>query len=216
MTQNSKTPLRLLIVEDLAAVAEAFAEALVERGKFEIVGVALNGTEALELVKKHKPDLVLIDTYLELGKADSIKTLVTIKEYRSETRVLFLSQFTQPIVQDELKFAGADGYLSKGRRLDELVMAIKMVSRGKKIFDIDDDAQIVMPDDQLSERERQIMVGICRGQSNREIGDSLGITEATVRTTITVIFAKLQCKNRNLAVSKARKLGYLPPHEGCE
>lgn len=216
MTQNNAPPLRLLIVEDRAAIAEALAEALVKRDKFQIVGVALNGTEALDLVKKHKPTLVLIDTYLKLGKADSIRALVAIKQYRPETRVLFLSQFAQPIVQNEIMAAGADGYLSKDRRLDELVMAIKMVSRGKKIIDIDDGAQIVSPSDQLNERERQIIVGICRGQSNREIGDSLDIAEATVRNSITIILGKLQCTNRNLAVTKARKLGYLPPHGGCE
>jgi DNA-binding NarL/FixJ family response regulator len=214
MSQNDEVPLRLLIVEDQVVMAEALAEALVKRAKFQIVGIATNGAKALELVKQHQPDLVLIDTYLESGKADdSIQTLIAIKQYKPGTRVLFLSQFIQPMVQDEIMAAGADGYLSKGNRLDELVMAIKMVFRGKKIKD---EPQIVSPGDQLSERERQIIVGICRGLSNREIGDSLGIAVATVRNSITAILAKLQCNNRIQAVAKARELGYLPPYEGCE
>lgn len=217
MVENSGSPLRLLIVENQAAVAEALAAALAQqRYNFQIVGVALDETEACKLVREHHPDLVLIDTYLKQGKAESIRALGAIKQYRPETKVIFLSEFAQPLVQNEIMAAGADGYLSKDRRITELVDAIEIVIRGKKTVDIDDDAEFLSPDDQLTEREQQIMIGICHGRSNREIGDRLGISEAAVRNTLTTIFAKLRCNNRNLAVNRARKLGYLPPHSRCE
>jgi two-component system, NarL family, response regulator DesR len=216
MAQNNDPPIRLLIVENQTTLADALAAALVQRGNIHIVGVTPAGIEAVDLVKKLQPDMVLLDTYLKSGKMESIKALEAIKQYRPETRVLFLSEFAQPIVQNEVMAAGADGYITKDRGLDEIVMAIKMVFRGKKIVDFDSDAQVVLPGDQLSEREQQILAGICRGQSNREIGNRLQVSEATVRNTITVILAKLQCTNRLQAVARARMLGYLPPYEGCD
>lgn len=216
MAHNNDPPIRLLIVENQTALADALAAALVQRGNIHIVGITPDGTEAVDLVKKLQPDMVLLDTYLKTGKTESIKALKTIKQHRPETQVLFLSEFGQPIVQNEVMAAGADGYITKDRGLDEITMAIKMVFRGKKIIDLDSHTQVVLPDDQLSERERDIVVGICRGQSNREISNCLKISEATVRNSITIILAKLQCNNRLQAVAKARELGYLPPHNGCE
>jgi DNA-binding NarL/FixJ family response regulator len=216
MAQNNDPPIRLLIVENQTALADALAAALVQRGNIHIVGVTPDGPEAVDLVKKLQPDMVLLDTYLKSGKTESLDALEAIKQYRPKTRVLFLSEFPQPIVQNEVMAAGADGYITKDRGLDEIIMAIKMVFRGKKIVDLDSDAQVVLPGDQLSERERDIVIGICRGQSNREIGNSLQMSEATVRNNITVILAKLQCNNRLQAVARARALGYLPPYDGCE
>jgi DNA-binding NarL/FixJ family response regulator len=190
----------------------------------EIVGNAQNGNDAYELAKQYKPDVLLMD--VNLPNIDGLEVLRKISENMPEVKVLLL---TIDEIEDQLFEAlrlGAKGYLLKNLLPNELLTFIHMVHRGESIISgpivrkIVDFITIHQPSelksvrtlkktDILTKREKEILMHVIKGHTNREIAISLYISENTVKNHLRNIMEKLQMNNRVQAATFALQEGWL-------
>lgn len=181
---------------------------------FKVVGEAENGIEAIKLVKELKPDVVIMD--LNMPQMDGIEATKIIHRENSQTKVMILTSFSdQEHVIPALE-AGASGYQLKESDPEKLADTILALANGVKILDEKvtnqllnhlqnkNRAAIVEP---LTPREKEVLIEIAKGKSNKEIAASLFITEKTVKTHVSNLLAKLQLQDRTQAALYAIKHG---------
>jgi DNA-binding NarL/FixJ family response regulator len=169
----------------------------------QLVAQATNGVEAVELVKKHLPDILLLD--LRMPGKDGLEVIAQIQSLQLQTRVIVLTTFeSEQDIHQALK-AGARGYLLKDTPRPELLDAIRRVHRGETSIPPSIGQKLVekMNRPELTERELEILKLIAEGRSNKEIGDHLGITEGTVKTHVKSVLSKLKAPGRTAAVKEA-------------
>lgn len=196
--------IRLLIVDDHPVVRRGLRAVFEAEPDLEVVGEAASGAEALELAVL--ADVVLLDLRLGSGLSG-----VEVLE-RLTQRVLVLTTYdTDGDILAAVE-AGAAGYLLKDAPTDELLGAIRAVARGEIVLAPPVAARLVhrMRAPGLSAREVELVALVARGHSNRQIARDLFISEATVKSHLVHIFAKLDVDNRTAAVSAARERGLLP------
>ncbi len=216
--------IRLLIADDHLLVRQGLRAILESEPDLEVVGEASDGHQALELAQELLPDVVLTD--IKMGDWDGVTATRRIRAAVPSTRVIVLTNYDE----DELVFsairAGASGYLLKEVQGDQLVNAVRTVAQGYSLvypsvakrvldeFSRREPPAAVAPSDadelllaELTARERQILRLIAHGRANKDIGASLGITERTVKTHVSNIFAKLQLSDRTQAAIFAHKRG---------
>lgn len=200
---------RVLLVDDEALLRVAFSLLLRTQPGLEPVGEATNGAEAVRLAAELRPDVVLMD--VRMPGMDGIAATARIVRERPETRVLLLTTFDL----DEYAFAGlragASGFLLKNALPDELLAAIRDVAAGDAVVSPRVTRRLLetfghhLPAtgegsaarvDRLSEREQEVLVRVARGQSNTEIAASLHVAEATVKTHVSRVLAKLELRDR--------------------
>lgn len=224
----TKTPpperIRLLIADDHLLVRQGLRAILETEADIEVIGEASDGHQALEAAQDLLPDVVLMD--IKMGDWDGVTATRRIRSAVPSTRVIVLTNYDE----DELVFsairAGASGYLLKEVQGDQLVNAVRTVAQGyslvypsvaKRVLDefarqepkpgvvVPDAGELAVAD--LTARERQILRLIAHGRANKDIGATLGITERTVKTHVSNIFAKLQLSDRTQAAIFAHKKG---------
>lgn len=209
-------PIRVLIADDHHVVRRGLLFFLKTQKDIEIVGEATNGKEAVELVDKLQPDVVLMD--LVMPEMDGIEATRLIKEKHTNIHILILTSFSDqdhviPAIQ-----AGATGYQLKDIEPDELVKAIKAVHEGDSQLHpkvtthvmthlLKGDKKETNLLDELTRRETEVLAEIAKGKSNKEIAASLVITEKTVKTHVSNILAKLELADRTQAALYAVKHG---------
>jgi NarL family two-component system response regulator LiaR len=217
----------VLIVDDHAMVRQGLQTFLTLSEGIEVVGEAANGLEAVEQVRQHRPDVVLMD--LVMPELDGIEATRRIRALSPETQVLALTSFIEDAKVFPAIEAGALGYLLKDVSPDDLVQAIKAAHRGeaqlhpevtKKLM-----GQVVakarQPDpapakpikpgsEELTERELEVLRLIATGLSNREIAQTLTIAEKTVKTHVSNILSKLHLADRTQAAIYALQEGLGP------
>lgn len=213
------TAIRLLIVDDHPVVRDGIRGMLAGEPDLDVVGEASDGTDALALVHTLRPDVVLMDLRMpRLGGAAAIREL---EERGSTAKVLVLTTYdTDRDVVPALE-AGATGYLLKDAPRDELVRAIRAAARGESVLAPSVASRLVRqlrsPDpDGLSERELEVLRLIARGETNAGAAARLFISEATVKTHLLHIYAKLGVSERAAAVATAYERGLLVPREPTE
>lgn len=215
MINQAKKPIRVIIADDHAIVRRGIAALLATEAGITVVGEAQNGREAIMLVKKLEPDVVLMDMVMpEVGGLEAIRQIV---ENQPEIRILVLTSFASVEMILPAIRAGALGYLLKDSSPEELVSAIQQVHCGnstlhpavaRKLLD-----QISQPEqsheaiEALTDREIAVLRLIAQGQSNREIANELTISEATVRTHVSHVLAKLELSSRTQAALYALRKG---------
>ena len=210
--QSTRTPesvLRLLLVDDHAVMPSGLANMLSARAEFEVVAEAGNGREAIELHKKHKPDLTLLDVVMpDIG---GIECLRLIKESAPESLVLMLSSSELEHDIFQAMEGGADGYITKTASPAELVQSIFAVASGESY--ISDEISRRLSDysnaPQLSPRELEVIHLLRHGMSNAKIGEELGITPRTAKAHVASILLKLGAKDRTEAVAHGFEQGLL-------
>jgi DNA-binding NarL/FixJ family response regulator len=182
--------IKVLLVDDHPVVRKGLHSCLANRDNLKIVGEASNGTEALQKVKELDPDVVLMD--INMPGMDGLEVTETLRKDSPRTRVLVLSVHdTREYVMRIVK-AGARGYVLKDTPPEELVQAIETVNAGEAYFS-PSVARIALnqyvaesdsnsPLTRLSEREREVLVQIAEGKSNKEIASQLNIGVRTVET----------------------------------
>jgi len=209
------TPIRILIADDHAIVRKGIRALLAAKRDMQVVGEAKDGSEAVAQAKTLRPDVVLMDLMMP-GK-DGIQATREICAELPGTRVLVLTSFTA----DEQVFpaikAGALGYLLKDSGPQELVQAIRQVTRGEPSLDPSIARKVLAelsgPPPQpaaptlLTEREVEILRLVAQGLANKEIAGKLTITEETVHTHVGKILAKLHLASRTQAALYALKEG---------
>jgi NarL family two-component system response regulator LiaR len=178
------------------------------------VGEAKNGREAVATAKKLQPDVILMD--LVMPELDGLEATRRILASQPEVRVLVLTSFTGDDKVFPAIRAGAQGYLLKDSSPQELIQAIHQVYRGESSLDPSVARRVLQEfsqpssrseTDLLTERESEVLQLVAQGCSNREISEELGISNATVRSHMSSILAKLKLSSRTQAAIYALREG---------
>jgi DNA-binding NarL/FixJ family response regulator len=217
MTKERRTMIRVLICDDQDVVREGLSAILRTTPGIEVMGVAEDGALAVELVEKHKPDLVLMD--LNMPGMNGIQATRIIHEKFPGVRVLALTTYdADEWVFDAIR-AGAAGYLLKDTPRGNLVKAIEGTAAGQTFVDptvagklfthiadrtVSQDTTIAA---ELNPREREVLRMLANGRSNSEIASQLFLSEGTVRNYVSGIFTKLGVTDRTQAAIIALRHG---------
>jgi len=214
------TRVRLVIVDDQALFREGLRTLLSTRAEVDVVGEAATGEEALGVIERLRPSVVLMD--LQMPVMDGIQATAKLRERRPEISVLALTTFDDDASLFGALRAGAAGYLLKDVSSDTLVGAIIAAARGESFLQSTVTGRVVeafarlmesggaraealvLP---LSPREREILGLLGTGASNKEIADRLCLAEGTVKNHVTSILTKLDVRDRTQAALRARQLG---------
>ncbi len=208
--------IKVLITEDKRLIGEGFKFIIESDEEIKVVGLALNGYEALELCKIHKPDLVLMD--LKMPCCDGIEGTKLIKSFSANIKVLVLTTFDDDEMVSEALKNGADGYILKDINAEKLISTIKGTAKGLNVIDENVYQNIVnkfnQPDNQkpehaLTDREIRLIELVVYGKSNKEIAAKLAITEGRVKNIITNILSKLGLSDRTSLAVYAVKNKYI-------
>ncbi len=215
--------IRILLAEDHKVVREGTRRLLESQEDFEVVGEASDGIEAVELAKKYKPEIIIMD--VSMPRLNGIEATKQIKAIYPNIAILVLTGYDDDEYVFALLEAGAAGYLLKEASGEELIEAIRQVMAGepvlhpkimKKVLNrlrspVEEQAQV--PGEVLSDREMEVLRLAAKGMSNMEIADSLTLSVRTVQTHLRSIFNKLGVGSRSEAIVYGLKKGWLTLEE---
>ena len=210
-------PIRVLIVDDHPVVRDGLRGMLAGDPDLEVVGEASDGADALARIGTSRPDVILMD--LRMPGMGGVAAIRALAERGNRARVLVLTTYdTDSDVVPALE-AGATGYLLKDSPRGELVRAIRAAARGEAVLAPSVASMLVSQlrapgQDALSERELEVLTLIAQGETNRGAAARLFISEATVKTHLLHIYAKLEVNDRAAAVAAAYERGLLVPRRG--
>ncbi|MBB4888195.1 DNA-binding NarL/FixJ family response regulator [Streptomyces netropsis] len=204
--------LRIIVVDDHTVMRAGVVALLASEPAIDIVGEAGNGREAVELVERLEPDVALID--LRMPVLDGVAATTQIVAGRTGTRVLILTTYDTDVEIERAVEAGAIGYLLKDTTREQLVDAIRSAARGETVLAPRVAQRLMARMRQpapvaLTSRERDVLNAVADGLSNADIGKRLVIAEATVKTHLLRVFAKLDVSDRTHAVVTALERGLL-------
>ena len=217
---------RVLVVDDQALVRGGFSMVLGHAADIEVVGEAGTGVEAIEAAATHRPDVILMD--IRMPEMDGLTaTEQIIEDADWPVRVLILTTFDPDEYVYRALRAGASGFVLKDIPPEELVVAVRTVAEGgallapsitrRLIAQFADrlavDTAVGGRLDRLTEREREVLAAIARGQSNSEISEELFIGPATVKTHVSSILTKIGLRDRAQAVVFAYESGLVQAGE---
>ena len=206
--------IRILIVDDHPVVRDGLRGMLAGTSDLEVVGEASDGAEALAVVERLQPDVVLMDLRMPgLGGAPAIRALA---ERGTSAKVLVLTTYDSDSDVVPALEAGATGYLLKDTPREELVRAIRAAAQGDAVLAPSVASRLVSQlrepaRDTLSDRELEVLALIAQGETNRGAAARLFISEATVKTHLLHIYEKLDVNDRAAAVAAAYERGLLTP-----
>ena len=206
---------RVLIADDHPIVREGLRTLIASEPGMEMVGEASNGAEAVSLVRRLQPDVVLMDLIMPV--MDGLQAIGQIKAENPRVSILVLTSFAEEDKVFPAIRAGALGYLLKDTAPDQLLQAIYDVHRGEPslhpsialqlIRELNQPSDLPPAPDPLSQRELQVLKLLAQGLNNQEIADRLVISEWTVRTHVRNILGKLHLANRIQAALYALREG---------
>ncbi len=211
------SPIRLLIVDDHPVVRDGLRGMFEGDPEFEVLGEAADGAEAVERAESLRPDVVLMD--LRMPRVDGATATRQLAERGNPARVLVLTTYeTDSDVVPAIE-AGAIGYLLKDSPRAELYRAVRAAHMGESVLAPSVARRLVKQlrtpaQDSLSERELEVLALIAQGETNRGTAARLFISEATVKTHLLHIYAKLDVNDRAAAVATAYERGLLGPGRG--
>jgi DNA-binding NarL/FixJ family response regulator len=202
----------VLIVDDHPVVRDGLRGMFTADPRFEVLGEAANGAEALAAAERLSPDVILMD--LRMPEMDGVAAITALAKRGVSARVLVLTTYdTDSDVLPAIE-AGATGYLLKDAPRDELFRAVEAAARGQAVLSPAVATRLMgqmraPASEPLSQRELEVLGLICRGHTNREAAAALFISEATVKTHLLHVYAKLGVNDRAAAVATAFERGYL-------
>jgi two-component system response regulator DesR len=197
----------VLVAEDQAMVLGALAALLSIERDIDVVGQSRDGRSALAEALKLRPDVVLTD--IEMPEMSGLELAAALKAAGSTARVIMLTTFARPGFLRRALEAGAAGYLLKDAPADRLAEAVRRVHAGGRAVDPDLAAEAWSDADPLTDRERQILRLSAEGDSATAIATALGLSERTIRNTLSAAIGKLGAHNRVEAARLARAKGWL-------
>jgi DNA-binding NarL/FixJ family response regulator len=212
--------IRVCLVEDQMLVRLGIRSLLDLTDDIRVVAEASDGEEAIDVITKTKPDVVLLD--MRMPKLDGVGVLQALSSKDALPPTLILTTFDDDsIVFDGIR-AGAKGFLLKDVSLERLTGAIRELAAGgsfiqpavterilRGLVQPQRDRPTIAPADRLTDRELEVLRLMAGGYSNREIGDALCVSEGTVKNHISSILSKMGCRDRTRAVLKALEMGLL-------
>src|SRR5271154_1288790 len=200
-------PIRIMVVDDHTVVRQGLVALLSTVPDLAVIAEAADGEEAVEVHRKYRPDVTLMDLRLpKLGGADAISQ---IRQESPGARIIVLTTFDGDEDIYRALQAGAKGYLLKGTDADELTAAIRSVYAGKSRIPafVAEKLAERMGGPALTARELEVLKRIVAGRSNKEISGDLPISEATVKTHINSLLSKLGVSYRTQAATTALQRG---------
>lgn len=205
--------IKVLVVDDHTVVRKGLCALLSDRKYgIEVIGEAADGQEAVEKARLLKPQVILMD--LMMPKMDGLQAVAAIRQENPEARILVLTSHVEDDMLLKAIDAGALGYLMKDSSPDVLVSTINNVHLGRMSLPTDLARKVMLreqepkPEPQASlftERERDVLVCIGKGYSNKQIGDELSVSVTTVRTHVSNLLRKLNLENRTQLALYARQ-----------
>ncbi|GIQ70602.1 DNA-binding response regulator [Xylanibacillus composti] len=203
--------MKLIIVDDDPLVCQSLKLLLGKEADLDVTGVAGNGEEAVALVDKQQPDVILMD--IQMPVMDGIESTRLIKEKYPSIHVIMLTTF-----RDEKNIrlalqAGAEGYLLKSANVDNMADQIRAISAGISVLDTEVLKTIIMEPEVgqfegLTDRELDIVELVAQGLSNKEIGKKLFLSDGTVRNMLSIVLDKLELRDRTqLAIAYWQRTG---------
>jgi len=221
--------IRVAVVDDQELVRSGFVVLLRSADGIDVVGEAADGLEALDLVRRTAPDVVLMD--IRMPGMDGLEATrrITGDSRCSGTRVLVLTTFDDDELVHAALHAGASGFLLKDTRPVELLHAVQVVAAGDGLLAPSVTRRLIerfvenppenagntgatpAPDIPLTEREREVLRVVAQGLSNREIAAALHLGYGTVKTHVSHLLTKLDCRDRAQLVMYAYESGLTKP-----
>ncbi|MEV5960718.1 response regulator transcription factor [Kribbella sp. NPDC051952] len=205
--------IRLLIADDHPVVRDGLSGMFAAEPEFEVVGEASDGAEAIRLAETLRPDVILMD--LNMPGVDGLAAIAELAKRGGRARVLVLTTYdTDGYVVPAIE-AGATGYLLKDAPRDELLRAVRAAADGQSVLapsvasTLMNHVRTPAPPELLSPRELEVLRLVAAGNTNRGAATHLFISEATVKTHLLNIYAKLDVPDRASAVAEAFKRGLL-------
>jgi DNA-binding NarL/FixJ family response regulator len=220
----------VLIADDQALVRAGFKAILEEQPGIRVVGEAADGRDAIDLVRRRRPDVVLMDIQMpDIDGLEAARRILTETDDRHPVAILMLTTFDlNEYVYDALR-AGASGFLLKDVLPEQLIAAVRVVAAGDALIAptitkrlIEQFARTAPPRtpptalQDLTPRETQILALVARGMSNREIADDLVLSHATIKTHVKHILNKLDLRDRVQAVVLAYEAGLVTPAQDTQ
>lgn len=209
MEGKKKECIRILIADDHSVVREGLVSLVKRKSDMSVVAEASNGREAVDLWKAHRPDVTLLD--LRMPELDGVGAIKEIRGLDENAHIVVLTTFDgDEDIYRAIK-AGAKGYLLKDTAREALMECIRTVHAGETCIPPTLAAKLAdrVSGEALSAREIEVLQRVAAGNSNKEIGAQLFISEGTVKTHVKSIFSKLDVVSRTEAVATATRRGLI-------
>jgi len=220
-SSKSRTKIRILLADDHHIVRAGIRQLLESAKDIQVIAEAGDGEEAQALIQKHKPDVAVLD--IQMPKASGIEVTRWVRSHLPEVGVLILTAYDdEPYVMAVLQ-AGANGYVLKTAKTEELIQAVRDVHEGKSALDPAVTQKLMSnlfkrpdksPVEPLTDRELDVLRLAAKGYTNKSIGAQLNISDRTVQGHLAHIFAKLQATSRTEAVMRGVSLGWISQSAG--
>lgn len=201
--------IRILIADDHYVVRIGLAALISVEPDMEVVAVAIDGAQALELFQRFQPDLALLD--MRMPVKDGIQTAMDIRSQYPEARIIMLTAFDGDEDIHKALQAGAQGYVFKNSSVEKLIPALRAVVAGQRWIPKEVASRLATRKsfENLTSREVQVLQELAKGLANKEIADNLNISEHTVKTHLKNILGKLHVADRTEAVTTALQRGII-------
>jgi DNA-binding NarL/FixJ family response regulator len=201
--------IRILIADDHYIVRLGLIALISTEPDMEVVAQAADGLEALDLFGRHKPDLALLD--MRMPVKDGVQTAYDIRSRFPEARILMLTAFDGDEEIHKALQAGAQGYVFKNASGEKLIPALRAVVAGERWIPKEVASRLASRKtfEELTLREVQVLNELAKGRANKEIADTLSISEQTVKTHLKSILGKLRVADRTEAVTTAIQRGII-------
>ena len=199
--------IRVVVAEDQAMLLGALAALLEIETDIDVVARARDGREALDIVRRERPDVLLTD--IEMPKMTGLELAAAVRDEKLPTRVIILTTFARGGYLRRALDAGASGYLLKDSPAEQLANAIRRVHAGGRAVEPALAAEAWSEPDPLTDRERQVLRMAAEGTTSGDIAAALNLSEGTVRNYLSEAISKLGAQNRIEAARIARDRGWL-------
>lgn len=209
MNHTERKTIRVMTVDDHQLLREGVAAVLGGQDDITLVGEADSGEQAVEAFRQLRPDVTLMD--VRMAGMSGIQAITSIRAEFPDARIIVLTTYAGDAQAAAALKAGASGYLLKNLLRKELIDTIRVVHSGRRRVPAEIATEIAehVADDQLTEREMEVLRGVASGKSNKLIAVELAISEGTVKTHMKSILPKLNANDRTHAVTIALKRGML-------
>jgi len=204
---KSKPAIRIMLVDDHPAFRKGLAALIATENDLEVVAETGDGNEAIQLYRRHQPDITLMD--LRLPGMGGVEATIAIRKEFLDARVIVLTTFDMDEDIYRAMESGAKSYLLKDTPEDELAETIRAVHAGEERLapKLAERLALRQKRPELSQREMEVLHFLVRGRSNKEIASSLFITEDTVKAHLKTLFVKLGVQDRTDAAITAIRRG---------